>query len=204
VTHRPPLSPPLPPAQVPPDQARRVGLYLLAARDAWRRLYGRSGQARQQWAAAVECVWWIAAVDDQLKEVYVGQGSTERQWGPERHKTSGGRVLGGLMWLRHRHVHDAADSAYGHVRPWNYLDPQAPPKSIGLYLSPGYRWRPAADIEPRSDWNKHLRPLYERNVADRPLELPLEVVLLWLERSMPGLGVDLARLQEDGDSRDLL
>jgi len=74
---------------------------------------------------------------------------------------------------------------------------------LPLELGSPYSWRPATELEPEKDGREDLRPFYEAHVQMQPLGDPIGVVLDWLDRLMPVLGVDLALLQEDGDPRDL-
>lgn len=155
---------PFPPYALQLDDARRCGLYLLAAHDGWDRLGRTDSAARQRWAAAVEGVWWLASIDERLAATY---GPKKKTWEPIRHEHPEGRVFGGLLWLRHRHSHDAVDSGQGYAR--NILGPTGlgPP----FYISPGYRWKSADEIAPPEgkDLSAHLRPLYEQHIEGRHL-----------------------------------
>ncbi|MPQ98141.1 hypothetical protein GB931_09445 [Modestobacter sp. I12A-02628] len=183
----------LPAVAAPADQARRIGLFVLAAHDAMDRTREgqAAGQARRCWAAAVEAVWWIGAVDDQLRTLYGGR----KVWEQHRTGVPAGQTMAGLIWLRHRHAHDAADSGHGRARSWFPLLP--------LELGSPYAWRRSTDLEPEKDGRADLRPFYEAHVQLQPLGDPVEVVLRWLDQLMPALGVDLARLRDGGDPRDL-
>ena len=189
---------PAPPQPVAGEQGRRLGLFILAAKDAAFRIAaaGSAGEARRCWAAAVEAVWWIAAVDDALRAIY---GLKVKPWQDLRHAYPAGRVMGGLMWVRHRHTHDAADTGQGHTRP--FFPP--PGSDYVVYISPGYSWRQSADIAMSHDLSPSLRPLFDEHVAGFSLHGTVEMVLEWLEASLSALGVDLKHISAEGDSRDL-
>jgi len=190
-----PLAPPATPLD--PDTGRRLGLYLLAGGDALERI-GRPLEVdpRRRWAAAVEVLWWLAAVDDQLRAIYGDDGmrsakQARSEWERVRHAHLEGEVLGGLMWVRHRHTHEAVDSGQG----GNPVPlPMLPPGIDGprYVVSSHQAWRPSAELQPANDLSRHLRPLYEQRVAGRRLEEPPGAVLDWLKASAPGLGIDLA------------
>jgi hypothetical protein len=186
-----------PPVLPTPDEARRLGSYLLAARDAADRLEeARSDQARRRWAAAVEAVWWTAAIDDRLRELYAPRPAKVSAWKKRRHEYPEGEVLGGLMWLRHRHAHEAAHTGRARSRPFFGSGEGV------IFLSNPGRWRPASDFAPTEDQHPDLRALYERHVQGRYFEQPIRTVLGWLEELLPTLGVDLAEAAS-GDPRDL-
>lgn len=179
------------------DEARQLGTYLLNAQDALGRLLAAArSDGRHCWAAAVGAVWWVAAIDERLKPLYTpppGAHDRKTAWERQRHQVLPGEIMGGLLWVRHRHTHDAASTGQGRMQDPNSI----PPQGISLVLSAVYRWRPPEAIPVGREDHGDLRRLYEKHVARRELEAPSGIVLRWLEACAPTLGIDLDALRAE-------
>ena len=133
------------------------------------------------WTAAVEAVWWVAALDDVLDKV-VGK----EKYRPARDADDCGRVVLGLRWLRHLHIHEVAiTGAGGPKKPFF-----APPgEDYVLYISPSNRWLPSDNLKPRdTDSNLALRAIYDEVVAGLPLSMATERAVIWHDRVMSAWG----------------
>jgi hypothetical protein len=157
--------------------------------------------AARAWAAAVEVTWWLAAIEDRLSAAFRPAGwlpselpKLGDEWGRMRwdhyrsirRSDEDGRVMDGLLWLRHRHTHEVAMTGQGSLRPF-FGEPGAL-----FYLSSGYTWRPSTAVAHDADGDQQpqLRSLYDAYVAGRQLDDPLRSVLLWLGRLFEVMGWD--------------
>jgi len=204
-----------------PSTATALQYSLRAALDAHRRLNQAAGEMRAgpAWAAAVESTWWLAAIEEQLCDLFrpsgIRPGDLPRlggEWGRERwdryrqlrRQDPDGQAMDGLRWLRHRHAHELAMTGQGSAR--SFFGPHDDPDAL-FYISAGYTWRPVEDVphDADGDLQPHLRPLYDRHVARRPLDDPLLQVIWWLGRLCEALGLDYMTegVHRPGDPRDL-
>lgn len=114
------------------------------------------------WTAAVEAVWWVAALDDLLDEI-VGKTA----YRAARAADDCGRVVLGLRWLRHLHIHEIAVTGTGGPKRPFFPPPGA---SYVLYISPFNQWLPAIALKPpENDQNLSLREDCDAVVAGLPL-----------------------------------
>ncbi len=133
------------------------------------------------WTAAVEAVWWVAALDDLLDKV-VGKEA----YRPARDADDCGRVVLGLRWLRHLHIHEVAITGAGGPKKPFFPPPGA---DYVVYISPSNRWLPSNKLKPReSDPNLALRAIYDEEVAGLPLSMTTERAAIWHDRVMSACG----------------
>ncbi len=140
-----------------------------------------SSDAFATWTAAVEAVWWVAALDDLLDKV-VGK----EKYRPVRDADDCGRVVRGLRWLRHLHIHEVAiTGAGGPKKPFF-----APPgEDYVLYISPSNRWLPSDNLKPRdTDSDLALRAIYDEVVAGLPLSMATDRAVVWHDRVVSACG----------------
>ena len=133
------------------------------------------------WTAAVEAVWWVAALDDLLDTV-VGK----KEYRPARDADDCGRVVLGLRWLRHLHIHEVAITGAGGPK-----KPLLPPlgQNYVLYISPSNRWLPSDRLKPRADDpNLALRAVYDEVVAGLSFSMATTRAVIWHDRVMSACG----------------
>jgi hypothetical protein len=140
-----------------------------------------SSDAFATWTAAVEAVWWVAALDDLLDKV-VGK----KEYRPARAADDCGQVVLGLRWLRHLHIHEIAVTGTGGPKKPFFPPPRA---SYVVYISPSNRWLPSAELKPReSDPNLSLRDSYDAVVAGLPLSMATDRAVVWHDRVVSACG----------------
>jgi len=131
--------------------------------------------------AAVEAVWWVAALDDLLDEV-VGKTA----YRAARATDDCGRVVLGLRWLRHLHIHEIVVTGTGGPKRPFFPPPGA---SYVLYISPSNRWLPAIALKPpENDQHLSLREHYDTAVAGLPLSQATDRAVVWQDRIMSACG----------------
>lgn len=133
------------------------------------------------WTAAVEAVWWVAALDDLLDKI-VGPAV----YRPVRNSDDCGRVVHGLRWLRHLPIHELSiTGAGGPKRP--FFPP--PGANYVIYISPLNRWLPSHQLRSlENERNPEQRDSYDAVVAGWPLSTATERALVWHDRVVSACG----------------
>jgi hypothetical protein len=164
-----------------PGQLRAMHWARQAITAAGVRSQATSSDAFATWTAAVEAVWWVAALDDLLDEI-VGKTA----YRAARAADDCGRVVLGLRWLRHLHIHEIMVTGTGGPKRPFFPPPGA---SYVLSISPSNRWLPATALKPReNDQNLSLRAHYDAVVAGLPLSQATDRAVVWHDRIMSACG----------------
>lgn len=164
------------------ERLRAVHWARQAATAASARAQSTSSDAFATWTAAVEGVWWVAALDDILDQLV---GAT--RYRSAREADDFGRVVLGLRWLRHLHIHELAVSGAGGPK-----RPFFPPPGAGyiFYISPSNRWLRSDELIPREgERNPALRAAYDAAVAGLPLSMAIDQATVWHDRVMSACGL---------------
>ncbi|MGN7977456.1 hypothetical protein ACTJJ4_07765 [Microbacterium sp. 22195] len=134
-------------------------------------------------AAITEACWWIASLDEELRDAHGTAYDSAREGDPQ------GRVIPGLRWARHRHSHDLVITPDGDVRPFLSDEP-----GTMLFISTPYRWRPISSMNlsgKSATANLHEQRRYRERMENQRVELALSDALGWLTRaSAQPVGVD--------------
>jgi hypothetical protein len=133
---------------------------------------------------AVQAVWWVASINEQLVDDDPGQYPQRRDNEPD------GLTVAGLTWLRDRHSHQAPITTGKDKTPF-FL---GPPWHI---VSGKPQWLPSSKIEPstRTDTNYVARTaLYDQHVAGETVSATLRAARRWFDKeaSRPGSLLDRA------------
>jgi hypothetical protein len=156
-----------------PDQNVALALWRIAEKiDVIRSVTDSRLQHRDVIAALMEACWWIAALDEQLKDV------RGKEYTDAKDATEDGYPIDGLRWARHRHSHDLIATGDGHVQPFFSDEP-----GVMFYISRGYRWRTVESMNLTGESatrSKDERVRYEAAVQGKEVVPILEGALRWL------------------------
>lgn len=173
-----------------PGRMRAMRWARQAVEAAGSRSQSTSSDAFATWTAAVEAVWWVAALDDLLDKV-VGK----EEYRPARDADDCGQVVLGLRWLRHLHIHEIAVTGTGGPKKPFFPPPGA---NYVVYISPSNRWLPSDQLTPRkSDPNLPLRDCYDAAVAGLPLSMATDRAVVWHDRVVSACGFPSYAAPED-------
>ncbi len=174
-----------------PERMRAMHWARQAVEAAGVRSQSTSSDAFATWTAAVEAVWWVAALDDLLDKV-VGK----EEYRPARDADDCGQVVLGLRWLRHLHIHEIAVTGTGGPK-----EPFFPPPGANyvVYISPSNRWLPSDELTQRSNGAKlqpggrgsvaqRQRACYDAVVAGLPLSMATDRAGVWHDRVVSACG----------------
>lgn len=162
-----------------PEPSRLRALYWArrAVAAAGARVEATSSDAFATWTAAVEAVWWVAALDDLLYKL-VGP----KEYRPARAADDCGRVVLGLRWLRHLHIHDIVVTGAGGPKKPFFPPPGA---NYFLFISPSNRWLPSDELKSRQgEKSPEERDVYDKVVAGLPLSMASDRAAIWHDRVM--------------------
>lgn len=145
---------------------------------AWGRCGNNEGDAFRTWTAAVEGVWWVLALDEELF-AHLGQ-----PYADAKSKDPCGKVVRGMKWLRNRHAHEIMVTGHGGAKKPFF----GTPDSI-VFISPSNRWKPSEEINAQRDegFESH-RKRYDASVAGLPLEHSLYQTTIWFDRVFSACG----------------
>jgi hypothetical protein len=106
---------------------------------------------------------------------------------PARDADDCGRVVLGLRWLRHLHIHEIAVTGAGGPKKPFFPSPGA---DYFLYISPSNRWLPSDELKPRhAEANPWQRDNYDASVAGWPLAAATERAVMWHDRVLSACGL---------------
>lgn len=146
--------------------------------EAWARCGNNHDDAFKTWTAAVEGVWWILALDEELYE-HLGQ-----PYAAAKRSDPYGRVVRGMKWLRNRHAHEIMITGQGGAKKPFF----GTPGGI-VHISPANRWKKSEAINAQRDKSyEHFRNRYDEDVAGLPLDMSLYHAGIWFDRVFSACG----------------
>ena len=156
-----------------------VALEALDAAVARVREHNETREIRPAFAALTEGTWWVAAIDERLLKGLGGvKSDAARLYREERDRDENGEYVLGFLWARDRHTHQLPVS----------MDRDNTPFFGGgggvLHISPGFRWRPSADLyEPEESRSPAgSRAAYDRLLAGQSAWKTLNRCARWFHR----------------------
>lgn len=162
------------------DQLRALFWSRRALSEAWGRCGNSGADAFRSWTSAVEGVWWILALDEELS-AQIGQAYTDA-----RAKDPCGKIVAGMRWLRNRHAHEIIVTGQGGPKKDFFGKPG---DGYMLFISPSNRWKSSAEINAiRDESRPNIRQRYDDNVAGLPLEYSLYMATIWFDRVFSACG----------------
>ena len=145
----------------------------------------RGGGGKPVWMALSESLFWVAAIDDELRhhpDYYADRAASEE-----------GRTVGGLVYARNRHAHELVSTGHAVFRVGQgrvVVTPpgeQPPPPGRGTLFSMQMSWAPIDHLPASQKRETHGRDaMYSERVAERPLTHPIEEALTWLGARVVG------------------
>lgn len=149
-----------------------------AVGEAWGRCGNNSGDSFKTWTAAVEGVWWVLALDEELF-AHLGHPYAEA-----RSTDPCGQIVRGMKWLRNRHAHEIMITGHGGVKKPFF----GTPGSI-VFISPSNRWKTSTAINPQRDETpEEYRERYDEHLAGLPLDHSLYQATIWFDRVFSACG----------------
>jgi hypothetical protein len=162
------------------DQLRALRWSRRALSEAWGRCANSTMDAFGTWTAAVEGVWWVLALDEELA-AQIGQPYTDA-----RSDDPCGKIVAGMRWLRNRHAHEIFVTGQGGPKR-DFLG--KPGDGYMFFISPSNCWMTSAEINPARDESRpHIRQRYDDYVAGLPLEHSLYQAAIWFDRVFSACG----------------
>lgn len=141
-------------------------------------------------ASAVEAVWWVCALDEQVE----GDNDLAHATPYEKARDTdpSGAHIRGLRWVRDRHSHQLLLSTEYDDRA--FFDP---PDGALFYLSRGFYWRPTEQLEAEAAAGRPApfrggpkaaqgRAAYDQYVSGLRSDAPLYNARMWLATAVGG------------------
>lgn len=167
-----------PPPMPTEEQLRAWTWARRAVGEAAARCGNNSSDAFKTWTAAVEGVWWVLALDEELKEHFGHPYSEAKALDPY------GQIVRGMKWLRNRHAHEIMVTGSGGAKKPFYGTPGGV-----IYISPSNRWKTSEVINAQRDEGfEHHRKRYDQSVAGVPLDMSLSQATIWFDRVFSASG----------------
>lgn len=140
-----------------------------------------SPDAATAWISAVQATWWVAALNDLYRNVLVGAAAYDAAI----EQDPCGRIVWGMRWLRHVHIHDLRISARGGPKRNFFGGGPLGTPGFGppFYISPSNCWLAADELAPAAgEKSPKDRARYDERVAGMPVRMTLEAATRWFDR----------------------